>query len=390
MKLAGCHSRLYERYAFSFIIYDRVAANKGIVMMIHSFQIKNYRGLKDFKIEPLERVNLITGSNNVGKTALLEALYLNLAPVIALGFNLNSDKQETSTRHNIFRGFKNIGYLDNVTKWGWLFHGKDLGNGVRFVTTQEDGRAQELTMYWMIAQKSGDVPVTSDISIDEIQNLFLKIRVRNLDGTEQIWRIERSDGHRPPENYVFDSIPLRLLFNVYSRTPDEDTKWFSKLADVGRQDEVVNVLKLIEPRLKSLAVSTSDGPAMIYGDIGVGRRVPISQMGEGMVRLLSLVLEITNASGGVVLVDEIENGLHHSVLTKVWRAVGEAARLSNTQIFATTHSWECIRAAHEAFLHNGTYDFRLHRLERINEKIKAVTYDQKTLETSIEMNLEVR
>jgi AAA15 family ATPase/GTPase len=95
-------------------------------------------------------------------------------------------------------------------------------------------------------------------------------------------------------------------------------------------------------------------------------------MGEGMVRLLSLVLEITNASGGVVLVDEIENGLHHSVLTKVWRAVGEASRRSNTQIFATTHSWECIRAAHEAFLQNGIYDLRLHRLERINGDIEAV------------------
>ena len=129
---------------------------------------------------------------------------------------------------------------------------------------------------------------------------------------------------------------------------------------------------------------------MIYGDIGVGRRVPMSQMGEGMVRLLSLVLEITKASGGVVLIDEIENGLHHSVMTKIWRAVGEAARRSNTQIFATTHSWECIRAAHEAFLQNGTYDLRLHRLERINGDIKAVTYDQKTLDTSVEMNLEVR
>ena len=91
-----------------------------------------------------------------------------------------------------------------------------------------------------------------------------------------------------------------------------------------------------------------------------------------------------------MLVDEIESGLHHSVLTKVWRAIGEAARRSDTQIFATTHSWECIRAAHEAFLESGTYDFRLHRLDRVNDNIKAVTYNEKTLDTSVEMNLEVR
>src|SRR3954452_10370521 len=96
-------------------------------------------------------------------------------------------------------------------------------------------------------------------------------------------------------------------------------------------------------------------------------------MGEGMVRLLSLVLEITNASNGVVLIDEIETGLHHSVLRTVWRAIGKASRRSNTQVFATTHSWECISAAHEAFLESGHYDLRLHRLERINGDIKAIT-----------------
>jgi predicted ATPase len=358
--------------------------------MIRSFSIRNYRGFRDFRFEPLERVNLITGSNNVGKTSLLEALYLNLTPATAIGSNLNSDRQETSTRHNIFRGFKDIGLnLENVTKWGWLFHGKDLGKDIELVSVRRDGMAR-LTMGWWIEHESEAIPLTSDIPFDDLQTLFLQVRVENTDGIEQVWRIDRTSGHLSPKKYVFDSVPLRSLFNVSSRSPEEDTKWFSKLADVGRQDEIVDILRLIEPRLMSLAVSTSDGPAMIYGDIGVGRRVPMSQMGEGMVRLLSLVLEIANAAGGVLLIDEIENGLHHSVLTKVWRAIGEAARRSDTQVFATTHSLECIRAAHEAFLQNGAYDLGLHRLERINGDIKAVTYDKETLDTSVEMNLEVR
>src|SRR6266849_2895613 len=99
--------------------------------MIQSFKIKNFRSFREFKLEPLERVNLITGSNNVGKTALLEALYLNLAPTTALNSNLDSDRSETSTRHKIFRGFKDLGYgLDNVAKWGWLFRGKDLAKAI--------------------------------------------------------------------------------------------------------------------------------------------------------------------------------------------------------------------------------------------------------------------
>ena len=146
--------------------------------MIQSFSIKNYRGFSDFEFEPLERVNLITGSNNVGKTALLEALYLNLAPVTALRSNLDSDKDESSTKHNIFRGFKDINYrLDNVTKWGWLFHGKDLSKDIELVSTGKDGRTQ-LTMGWWIEHKSGDIPLTSDIPVDDLPTLYLSVESR--------------------------------------------------------------------------------------------------------------------------------------------------------------------------------------------------------------------
>jgi hypothetical protein len=304
---------------------------------------------------------------------------------------LDSDKAESSTRHNVFRGFRDIRFsLDNVTRWGWLFHGKDLGKKIQLASTQEDGKTQQLAMRWMLEQKTGDVPITTDMPLDDAPSLFLKVQIKNMDGTGQIWRIDRN-GHRPPQTFEFDSIPLRLLFNVSSRSPEEDTKWFSKLADVGRQDEVLSTLRIIEPRLKSLAVSTSDGPAMIYGDIGVGRRVPMSQMGEGMVRLLSLVLEIANASGGAVLIDEIENGLHYSVMSNVWKALAAAAHQADTQIFATTHSFECIRAAHEAFLARDKYDFRLHRLDRTeNKPITSVTYDANMLSAALASDFEVR
>jgi AAA15 family ATPase/GTPase len=129
---------------------------------------------------------------------------------------------------------------------------------------------------------------------------------------------------------------------------------------------------------------------MLHGDIGLDRLVPLPLLGEGMARLASLVLAVGNAPNGIVLVDEVENGLHHSILPKVWRAVGEVARQFNTQVFATTHSLECIVAAHKAFTESEIYDFRLHRLDRVKETIRAVTYRQETLEAAIETGLEVR
>lgn len=172
----------------------------------------------------------------------------------------------------------------------------------------------------------------------------------------------------------------------------EEAERLRKLQIHGEEDVLLETLQLIEPRLSRLAIVLEAGEPILEGDIGIpGRRlVPLPLMGEGMVRLASLVLHISNAPNGVVLIDEIENGLHCSVLPKVWRAVGEVARRFNTQVFATTHSLECIVAAHKAFLESGIYDFRLHRLERVDETIRVVTYDQETLEAAIEMGLEVR
>jgi AAA15 family ATPase/GTPase len=113
-------------------------------------------------------------------------------------------------------------------------------------------------------------------------------------------------------------------------------------------------------------------------------------MGDGMVRLASLVLAIWQARNGFVLVDEIENGLHHTILSKVWQAIRKTAQEFNTQIFATTHSLECIKAAHNTFIEYKNYNFRLHRLERTKKAIRSVTYTPETLEAAIETGLEVR
>ncbi|MGK7878307.1 MAG: ATP/GTP-binding protein [Xenococcaceae cyanobacterium] len=146
---------------------------------------------------------------------------------------------------------------------------------------------------------------------------------------------------------------------------------------VGRQDEVLETLRLLEPRLERLTLLVVDGQPIIHGDIGMSELVPLPLMGEGLGRLLSIILAIANAKGGTILIDEIENGLHYSVLTKVWKAIAHAARQAEAQIFATTHSGECIIAAHKAF--SEQYDFRYHRLDWVKDEIKAVPYDKETV-----------
>src|SRR5205807_7489873 len=86
---------------------------------------------------------------------------------------------------------------------------------------------------------------------------------------------------------------------------------------------------------------------LIHGDIGIGRKIPLAHMGEGMGRLLSIVLAIAVNKDGLILIDEFEHGIHHSGMTKIWEGVSKMAQEYNCQIIATTHSYECLQAAFE-------------------------------------------
>src|SRR5262249_4624478 len=157
-----------------------------------------------------------------------------------------------------------------------------------------------------------------------------------------------------------------------------DINLYGELESAKRQEEILPALRLLEPRLQRLSLIPFAGAPVLHGDIGLSRLVPLPLMGEGLRRLLSILLAIATHKGGVILIDEIENGIHHSVLNKVWQAIALVARQANVQLFATTHSYECILAAHEAFAVSEPYDFALHRLDRTDAGIRPVTYDQDT------------
>jgi AAA15 family ATPase/GTPase len=72
-----------------------------------------------------------------------------------------------------------------------------------------------------------------------------------------------------------------------------------------------------------------------------------------MLRVLQLALKIFPAKGGFLLIDEFENGLHYSVQERIWQLAFEMAQRLDIQVFATSHSWDCV----ESFSKGGTQPF---------------------------------
>ncbi len=118
--------------------------------------------------------------------------------------------------------------------------------------------------------------------------------------------------------------------------------------------------------------------------------VPLKSLGDGAIRLFSVALALANSRDGILLIDEAENGIHHSVQSDFWRMVLRMARENNTQVLATTHSWDCVRGFAQAAADDENNEGILIRLERDDEDIQAVFYSEDELQIAAEQGIDVR
>lgn len=360
--------------------------------MFRSFSARNFRCFRDTTIEGLGAVNLFVGKNNVGKTALLEAVFLHIG----------SHNPELPGHLNLLRGMPPSEFTAEEM-WGWLFWQQRISEPVELRTRDDEGK-ERLLRICLGTPETTPVPAPGNGQPGPARPAGAKttaLGARDL-------RLERYEGSTPlaasrativtegpvPQLRIEPAQGLTLPLGIYlaasAHQLGENIERFSKLQEMREDKAVLEALQILEPRLKRLVLSVKGGGATIQGEIGLGRLIPLPLMGDGMGRLLSYVLAIAAAPKGTVLIDEMENGLHYSVLRDVWKVVADFARHSQTQVFATTHSGECIRAAHEAFRNTGPQDFCLHKLERVGDCIEAVRFTQEMLSTANATGLEVR
>ena len=359
--------------------------------MYKSFKIENFRCFDDFTIEPLQRINLIAGQNNVGKTALLEALWLHhgyhnprLGTLLAAFRGLGQFKRD-EFMWDLFSEFD----PDKVI----VLSSQDWDSQSRFLRiTIREHPISRISVHNGGQGDGMEFPVAmiGQETTEPVESAVL------LEYTGPSGETFQAHAYVEADNIRFESpVGIKEPGGIFlaARDRSQPKVLAERLGDLEvdkKETGIIQILQIIEPDLESLTVRHIGNVPIIYGDVGKKRLMPLALMGDGMGRLLGIALSVPQAQDGILLVDEVENGLYHTVMSKVWRAIADLAREYNVQIFATTHSEECIRAAHQAFNASERYDFALHRLERIKKVIRAVTFDRETLDAAIEMDAEVR
>jgi hypothetical protein len=372
-----------------------------------SIRIRRFRGFEEFELAGLGRVNLIGGRNNVGKTNLLEALFLHSG----------GGNPELALRLNAFRGLVMAGGFIQMQAgrvslaqdlFGSLFYRGEADKPFEIVTTDLQG-TRITTRFSIISQPLVSVPVPASGTAGPVPQPAPQFRLVELGTIEHVTEPPGQEAEAQTFKLVglidFQTgqlvlqtdrpVPLSPFLAVFLpmhvRVPVEDASRLANLIREGREQPLTEALRVIEPRLRGLLPLPVLGVPIIHVRLEEGPLLPLAVAGEGMERLARILLAVFTARDGVVLVDEVEAGFHHSVLKDLWKVLAGATAQYQVQLFATTHDWETVVAAHEAFSELEAYEsFRYIRLDREDGRVRAAVYEREDLQVAIERGLEVR
>ena len=192
-------------------------------------------------------------------------------------------------------------------------------------------------------------------------------------------------------NVTFPDMPPRAARFLDFDPRSMHATWNGVLAE-GRGTEVVEALQLLEPEVDEIVYPTGGEPrrGVELGRRDSDRRLPIGSYGDGMSRLLALSLGLIHKADGCVLIDEIDTGLHWTVMEDMWRLVVETAHRSNVQVFATTHSYDCIRGLGSLVRSRPDLadDLAIHKMHR--SLAKSVCIPGTEIAVAVEQDIEVR
>jgi AAA15 family ATPase/GTPase len=389
--------------------------------MLQSLEIKNYRSLKYLKLPLLGQINLVTGKNNTGKSTLLEAisLYASKCDFTWIYHLLNERGENYGTsnvsqeRYSISKTHLNLSD-ENVKTFSSLFNNRLISFAPKDAITVEVTDDNLLTEQ-LFNEKSISIRFVKYKEETEFEGIDVVAnrRIRKVIDEELIKNVldthlglEIRDGmftyiipleeKRPVRYTNFKDLNSQDKFQfIRTRNIDRDIngKLWDEITLTEKEAYVIEALKIIEPNIDRLAFvedRSRDRTAVVKIKNEPQVR-PLKSMGDGINRILTIILALVNGENGFLLIDEFENGLHYSVQEQLWGIIFKIAKTLNVQVFATTHSEDCIKAFGNV-LNNYRNDVQgeLIRLNNINGRIQQTEFNVDELNAAVNFNIETR
>ena len=355
--------------------------------------IRGFRGIRSLDVPRLSQVTLIAGKNGVGKSTLLEAVR-----VFAARGSRDVLVDILSKRQEQVPVIDEYGQPVMERDWDSLFYseGVERVNEIT-ISTSPDSDPLRIT-----------TATPEEIEADNVEMYFEQppqsntIKVSFGGARTFVVEAHRRRGHRFRSRLPYeDGFPDEIRTESFGPDVIRDEELAPLWDEVALTDEknlvIESLVTMYGKQVLDLAMTGDDsmrgtrGRRTMVRLEGRRRPVPLKSLGDGAMRIVGMLLSASRPSTRLVLVDEIENGLHHTIQHRFWRAMIFAAQLSNTQLIATTHSWDCVRGFASA-ASEGDYeaDCSLVRLDEIDGRLRPVTYTSEDLSLATEFGTEVR
>jgi ABC-type cobalamin/Fe3+-siderophores transport system ATPase subunit len=354
-------------------------------LVLPSLAVQGFRGFQDLRIAKLGRVNLIVGKNNIGKSSLLEAIHVyatrgyspQLWQILAAHDEDRRDgssEAALSSLKYLFFGRKDITGPTDPIKIGPIDNpDQQLRISIDFYTLKY---SRENELAWRIWP-----PKEYNIAEDPIPRFSIYLGENFATTT-----IATSRSQSPTRPLAIEFQDINVV-SIDSNGLDKRTiaQLWDKIALTDHEQEALNALRIVAPGIE--AISLISGPEQSQERIpiakvrGMTEPLRIRSLGDGTQRMLGIALALVNAQNGILLIDEIENGLYYSIQADLWKLVFKIAHRLNIQVFATTHSADCIRAFQRAA-----------QAEEDSKKsgISTTIFDESDLDTATQEGIEVR
>lgn len=365
-----------------------------------SLSARAFRGIHSLDLPQLGRVTLLAGKNGIGKTTVLDAIrsYASRGDSRVLIALLDH-------REEFVAGYDDDGdpvLFPDFTSLFHNYHPRGGSGNPRSIQIHSESARHNLSLDLVDPEddsESLDLLPSDNSPKDLMVSVGKKSRrlpLGTMPHRRRLERLGRPFRRRSPPDSWPSPIQLESLGPGLASN-DEVARLWDTVALTEAEDLAIHALRLVVgDTLERLAIIGDDsnsftprGRRVVAKLTSSAMPIPLKRLGDGANRLLAIALALANCRNGVLLIDEVENGIHYSVQPALWRMIFGAADAANVQVVAATHSWDCIAGFAIAAVETPAVG-TMFRLERFEEELHAIHYSEENLAVAARQRTEVR
>lgn len=356
--------------------------------MLEKLTIENFRGLRRVELHDLARVNIFVGRNASGKTSVMEAASIVANPTSPgwlglLGIWRELPPPSLHAPDAIGIAFPSMDVSKRIS-FQFSEGGRKHGLDISAVTDPSSLSRKDAHSYTESSASSSDI--TDFTRLYGVEYSYCPSGKQTIKTRVELF----SEGSTQKREPTVDKLGAFYIHARRSTSPQETASVLTRLFERKLHEPFMQAIRMVDPRVVTMQPGLRGNTPIVLVDIGLSSLIPMNALGDGFCRICLMLTGMVSQKNVIVVVDEIDSGLHHTIMTDFWKSVLRIAEKFEFQLFCSTHNEEMLYSTLPAFS-SRQKDLRVFRLDRDKEgSVTARPYDYQRFEEAETAGLDIR